>query len=85
MPCGACGPTSDIGEMNMYKELEKKVLADEEERKQKERERRVSLGLAPEGEVYLFLQRLRSGVIMRGCMLVICHRSSILHVVVRSS
>lgn len=32
----------------MYRALEKKVLADEEERKQKERQRRVSMGLPAE-------------------------------------
>jgi hypothetical protein len=32
----------------MYRALEKKVLADEAERKEKERERRVSMGLPPE-------------------------------------
>ena len=50
MGCGACGPTSNVAEMNMYRALEKKVLADEEEKKQKERERRVSLGMPAEGK-----------------------------------
>jgi hypothetical protein len=36
----------------MYKALEAKVLADEQDRKQKERERRVSMGLpAEEGQL----------------------------------
>lgn len=53
MGCGACGPTRDIGTERMYKELEKKVLAQEEEKKQAERDRRISLGLpAEEGEIY---------------------------------
>ena len=37
------------GELEMYRALERKVLADEEERKAKEVERRMSLGLPPEG------------------------------------
>ncbi len=48
MPCPACGPISNAGEMDMYKALEKKVLADEAERKDRERERRISLGLPAE-------------------------------------
>jgi hypothetical protein len=48
MHCGACGPTSNIVEMNMYKTFEAKVLADEAEKKENERDRRVSLGLPPE-------------------------------------
>jgi hypothetical protein len=48
MPCGACGPTTNIGEQNMYKALEEKVLADEAARKEKEWERRVSMGLPAE-------------------------------------
>jgi hypothetical protein len=52
MGCGACGPTRDPGTERMYKELEKKVLADEEAKKQAGRDRRISLGLpAEEGEV----------------------------------
>jgi hypothetical protein len=52
MGCGACGPTRDPGTERMYKELEKKVRADEEAKKQAERDRRVSTGLpAEEGEV----------------------------------
>jgi hypothetical protein len=48
MGCGACGPTSNIAEMSMYKALETKVLADEAEKKEKEKQRRASLGLPPE-------------------------------------
>lgn len=52
MGCGACGPTRDVGTERMYKELEKTVLAQEEEKKQAERDRRISLGLpAEEGEI----------------------------------
>ncbi|MCJ1308146.1 hypothetical protein MMC25_001798 [Agyrium rufum] len=63
MACGAAGTTGDSGEMSQYKQLEAKVREAEEQRIDKERERRKSLGLpADEGKfkssycncVYLF-------------------------------
>jgi hypothetical protein len=44
----ACGPTTNIGGQSIYKALEEKVQADEAARKEKERERRVSIGLPVE-------------------------------------
>lgn len=53
MPCGACGPTFNQAEIDMYKALEKRVREVEAKEKQEERERRLALGLpAEEGEVY---------------------------------
>lgn len=66
MGCGACGPTRDIGQETMYRELEKKVRADEAEKKQKERERRISLGLPAEEGESLFTTLLEPGAYTLG-------------------
>ena len=60
MVCGACGPAWNPAEIAQYEALKRKVLADEAERKERERQEKIRNGSITSGTRSLVLPHLAS-------------------------